>query len=99
MFVYITIIGIKIYDANIENPDKMAHKEPSLLDFHCVQMYVRVTRFTQLPDFTLSTSGADPCQTLMYDMLHVIDPSICPPVYHDYIYSTSLPEAYMSRDM
>ena len=29
-----------IYKANSENPDETAHKEPSHLDFHCLQMYV-----------------------------------------------------------
>ena len=33
------IIGIKIINqANSENPDETAHKEPSHLDFHCLQM-------------------------------------------------------------
>ena len=28
--------------ANSENPDETAHKEPSHLDFHCLQTYVRI---------------------------------------------------------
>ena len=41
---YILIIGMKkqINLANSENPDETVHKEPSHLDFHCLQMYVRI---------------------------------------------------------
>ena len=42
--IHIIIIGIKIIinKANSENPDETAHKEPSHLDFHCLQMCVRI---------------------------------------------------------
>ena len=40
-----SIIGIKnklTIKANSENPDETAHKEPSHLDFHCLQMCVQI---------------------------------------------------------
>ena len=39
-----SIIGIKnkLTLANSENPDETAHKEPSHLDFHCLQIRVRI---------------------------------------------------------
>ena len=33
---------IKIDWANSEKPDETAHYEPSHLDFHCLQRYVRI---------------------------------------------------------
>ena len=44
VFFLILIIGIQkcINKANSDNPDETAHKEPSHLDFHCLQMYIRI---------------------------------------------------------
>ena len=43
-------------EANSENPDETAHKEPSHLDFHCLQMFVRnylMSEFTRLDDIKM----------------------------------------------
>ena len=32
----------KIHQANINSSDETAHKEPSHLDYHCLQMYVGI---------------------------------------------------------
>ena len=37
-----------IYKANSENPDETAHKEPSHLDFHYLQMYVRIYPMSEI---------------------------------------------------
>ena len=52
--VYILIIGIK---NKLENPD-----EPSHLDFHCLQMYVRI--YLTLPYHPLGNTGVKHFDTL-----------------------------------
>ena len=44
MFVSNNNFGVKklINYTNSENPDETAHKEPSHLDFHCLQTCVRI---------------------------------------------------------
>ena len=41
-FIFWLLESKSINLANIENPDVTAHKELSHLDFHCLQMYVRI---------------------------------------------------------
>ena len=52
------ILNIGIKDkltklANSEIPNEAAHKEPSHLDFHCLQMYVQICLMSEVTDFTL----------------------------------------------
>ena len=39
VFIYFFIYSLT---KNSENPDETTHKEPSHLDFHCLQMYARI---------------------------------------------------------
>ena len=40
-----------INQTNSENPDETAHKEPSHLDFHCLQMYGPTLTIQKTVDF------------------------------------------------
>ena len=76
--------------ANSENTDETAHKEPSHLDFHCLQMHVRIYLMSEVTYFyhILCTSNLaeiihyckTACHIFLYTIIYLKVLPCCQPI-------------------